>query len=381
MRLLVAIGCCLLACAPAAERSGGDESRPHASAVPLRHAEHFRLSRVGDATVLEIRPDGEVGASWRYVLQPGAESGPDTIRVPVGRVACVSTTHVALFNALDRRDVVAAMSWLPNLYDPQLRAAAAAGSIRELSRDGDIDLETLIDLDPDAVVTYLTADPEYGDFGKMRALGLPVVPNAEFREPTPLGQAEWIRFAGALLDMDRQASRYFDSVEARYLTLRDRVAAYADSVGRPTVFVGLDWKGTWSVPRGDAFAARFIADAGGAYLWADEPGAGHLALDFEAVFQTAAEADYWLHPGAARSREQMVSEDDRLRHFRAWSAQRVFNNDARVGPGGGNDYWESAVVRPDRVLEDLVRILHPERNPWCDPAIWGMSPARLRPHH
>jgi iron complex transport system substrate-binding protein len=27
---------------------------------------------------------------------------------------------------------------------------------------------------------------------------------------------------------------------------------------------------------------------------------------------------------------------------------------------GGSDFWESAVVRPDVVLRDLITILHPE---------------------
>jgi len=32
-------------------------------------------------------------------------------------------------------------------------------------------------------------------------------------------------------------------------------------------------------------------------------------------------------------------------------------------PQGGNDYWESAVVRPDLLLKDLVSIIHPELLP------------------
>jgi iron complex transport system substrate-binding protein len=31
-----------------------------------------------------------------------------------------------------------------------------------------------------------------------------------------------------------------------------------------------------------------------------------------------------------------------------------------MSPGGGSDYFESAVLNPDRVLVDLVKIFHPE---------------------
>ena len=38
----------------------------------------------------------------------------------------------------------------------------------------------------------------------------------------------------------------------------------------------------------------------------------------------------------------------------------VYNCDRRINPSGGNDFWESGVVRPDLVLRDLVKIFHPE---------------------
>lgn len=39
---------------------------------------------------------------------------------------------------------------------------------------------------------------------------------------------------------------------------------------------------------------------------------------------------------------------------------QVYNNNLRSTSGGGNDSWESGVVHPDLMLEDLVRIFHPE---------------------
>jgi iron complex transport system substrate-binding protein len=35
----------------------------------------------------------------------------------------------------------------------------------------------------------------------------------------------------------------------------------------------------------------------------------------------------------------------------------VYNNNARRSSAGGSDFWESAIVRPDVVLQDLVRIM------------------------
>ena len=38
--------------------------------------------------------------------------------------------------------------------------------------------------------------------------------------------------------------------------------------------------------------------------------------------------------------------------------RRVWNNNRRQMPAGGSDFWESGVVRPDRVLADLIALLH-----------------------
>ena len=38
----------------------------------------------------------------------------------------------------------------------------------------------------------------------------------------------------------------------------------------------------------------------------------------------------------------------------------VYNNTLRTTPSGGNDFYESAVVNPDLLLRDLVKIFHPE---------------------
>jgi len=42
--------------------------------------------------------------------------------------------------------------------------------------------------------------------------------------------------------------------------------------------------------------ARFIADAGGSYLWSDDAGSGGITLSIEAVYERALRADIWLNP-------------------------------------------------------------------------------------
>jgi len=42
---------------------------------------------------------------------------------------------------------------------------------------------------------------------------------------------------------------------------------------------------------------------------------------------------------------------------------KVYNFNKRLLPSSANDFWESAVARPDLLLSDVIAILHPELLP------------------
>jgi iron complex transport system substrate-binding protein len=110
--------------------------------------------------------------------------------------------------------------------------------------------------------------------------------------------------------------------------------------------------------------ARFLSDAGAAYLWSDDNGSGGITLSVEAVYSRALDADYWLNPALfVRGRSDIEALDPRLASLPAVKRGAVWNNTLRLSPGGGNDYFESAILNPDKVLIDLVKIFHPELLP------------------
>ena len=107
------------------------------------------------------------------------------------------------------------------------------------------------------------------------------------------------------------------------------------------------------------WSRRYLADAGAAYLWADEEAAGNVPLDFEVVFDRAAYAEFWLNPGIWKTQGEAMAEDERYTGFAAMQNNMMFNNNARLNEHGGNDYWESGVISPHLVLADLIRLFHP----------------------
>ena len=108
------------------------------------------------------------------------------------------------------------------------------------------------------------------------------------------------------------------------------------------------------------YTNRFIADAGGAYLWADHPSSQAVPMDLESVYARAVNAEIWINPGAAASLDNLRDFDPRLKNLKVVRSGRVYNNNARMNESGGNDYWESGAVRPDLVLHDLIKVFHPD---------------------
>ena len=58
-----------------------------------------------------------------------------------------------------------------------------------------------------------------------------------------------------------------------------------------------------------------------------------------------------------------ISIEDKPADFNAFKNGRVYNNNRRLSPLGGNDFWETGVVEPHLLLADMIKILHPDRLP------------------
>ncbi len=94
---------------------------------------------------------------------------------------------------------------------------------------------------------------------------------------TPLGKAEWVKLMGALTDKEDLVNRKFGSVVETYRRL---AAIGKAAVIRPSVIIGMPFKGTWYTPAGESYVAQFLRDAGASYHWSDSKGTGSVALAF-----------------------------------------------------------------------------------------------------
>jgi iron complex transport system substrate-binding protein len=335
-------------------------------APALKYARGFSIDSLSGCRLVTIHIPTRAGAApLRYLLVPRGQSVPAkhpparVVGVPVRRVVALSTTHLGYIAAAGRTDRLVGLSNFKTVNTASVRRRIEAGRLKEVGRASNLSIETLLELSPDLILT--TATGSINDLHpKLAEVGLPAVVVIDHLERHPLGRLEWIKFMALLLGTETHARTLFNDTEKRYKQLAAKTTPLDH---RPKVITGTPFQGQWWVARADSFVARYIEDAGGIHLWSDIPGTGSQPMDIETVYERALNCDVWLNPGRWRRAADALAADPRFAAFRALKNGRVFNNNKRLNPWGGNDYWESGIVRPDVVLADLIAILHPNLLP------------------
>ena len=329
-------------------------------------AERFRLNIEDGYTRLTVlnpwQGASSVNQVW-YLVRRGAEipEGIDQksiIYVPIRKIICMSSTHIAMVSALNEAASVTGVSGAGFLYDTALVRRHGEGLIRDVGYEDNLNKEMIVTLAPDLVMAYGVGSESTGYLGKIRELGIKVLLNADYLETDPLGKAEWIKLFGSLYCRETLADSVFDSITREYNLLRDFIRD--NSTGRPEVLLGLPFRDTWFISPGNSYISRMITDAGGSYLWKETNSSASIPMGMENVYLRALKADYWLNPGSANSVNDILAIDTRLENLPCFRNGNIYNNNMRTNGKGANDYWESGTIKPHLLLKDMATILHPE---------------------
>jgi iron complex transport system substrate-binding protein len=279
------------------------------------------------------------------------------IKLPLKKVICLSTTHLAFVDALRKLETIKAISGKKLVNNPVICKNLETGSVIDIGYERSMNYEAIASLKPDLVFAYGVESDISGYISKFKELGIPVVLVGEYLETHPLAKTEWIRFFGEFFEQEQLANSIFDSISADYLQLREKAVHVKF---KPSVIASLPWNGTWYISGNKTYLATLIADAGGNYVWNDLDSRESLPLDFELVIMRSEKADFWINQGAANDLSFITNIDKRLKRLNPYKTGNVFNNNARLNNTGGNDYWESGTMQPQQILKDLIKIFHPE---------------------
>jgi len=269
------------------------------------------------------------------------------------RFVCMSTTHVALLTALDCRKSITAISGAKFVYDSVLSVMIKNGEIADAGYDQQLDLEKMFVLKPNAIFAFGINEKGNSWLQKAENLGIPVVWVADYLESHPLGKLEWIKVFGEFCNKREFANQYFDSVKQNYNVLKMKVNKQSNKM----IISSLPYMGVWYISGKKSYLVQMIHDAGASYIGDNLDSHESIALNIEQVFVKGREADVWINTDMAKTRKEMLQTDERLQYFKAFISRNIYSNIKRMSKEGGNDYWESGITNPDKILNDFIEIL------------------------
>lgn len=335
----------------------------------ITHAKGFKVFKENNITIVKVTsPWPQSNQEFTYALVAkdkmaqitlNANAYDAIIPVPVKKIVVTSTTHIPALEALGVENTLVGFPDTKYISSKKTRALIKSGHIKELGKNEAINTELLIDLSPELVVGF-SINNQNKAYETIQKSKIPVVYNGDWTEHSPLGKAEWIKFFAPFFQKEAVADSLFTKIETEYLNAKE-VAKKFDR--KPTVLSGAMYKDVWYLPAGKSWAAKFIEDANGNYLWSKSEGTGSLSLNLENVLEKGENADFWIGPGQFTAFQEMKDENKIYTKFKAYEHKKIYTYSSVKGETGGLLYYELAPNRPDLVLKDLISILHPEAFP------------------
>ncbi len=278
--------------------------------------------------------------------------GYTKVEVPVERTLVMTMLQLSNFTALGALDVVKGITGTKNLFNEDIHQRVADGRIVKIGMEGNFDTELILAANPEVI---FISPFKRGGYDAIKETGVTLIPHLGYKEPHPLGQAEWIKYVGLFIGKEKEADALFDRIKKRYLALAEKVKK--ETTDCPTVFSGEMHGGNWFAVGGKNHLAQLFRDAGAEYILKDD-NTGGVPIEYEQMYATAANADYWRilnsYPGDF-SYEALKSSEPRNELFKAFKEKHVIYCNMKQTP-----YYESSPVEPDVLLADLVAIFHPE---------------------
>mgnify|MGYP002344171000 CR=1 FL=1 len=317
----------------------------------------FRIEEGKDKKILSIfHPWDSLAAPQIFYLVPDTSNAPlpadvQAIHIPVKRIVCLSASHLSFLDALGQIDKLAGVNNAGYVVSKNFQNLVESGQIKEIGLGDRFKLEQLIGLDPDVVMV----SPQPGQsWEPLINAGLTVIPNGDYLESHPLGRAEWIKCLGVLFGCEEKAIAVFDSIKNEYNSLKKLTEGINN---RPLVLSGNQYGGFWTLPGGQSYEARFLADAGARFFYPENTMRGSFTLDFETVFAKGFDADFWrilVYNKDEYTYDKLLEEDVRYAGFKAFKERKVFICNTFSAP-----LYQKGLLEPQIILADYINIFHP----------------------
>lgn len=345
--------------------------RNTADSMNIKYAKGFKVISSTNYKLVDITdPSGESDMHYKYALvnrgsnKEGIPADYQIIEIPVRSVICMTTLQLSNFIKLNALDKVVGITSTRFLFNEQMNRQLKEDKASKIGIEGEFDNEAILALNPDII---LVSPFKKGGYDAIRNLDIPLISFLGYKESSPLGQAEWIKFIAMLLGIEEQANKQFDDIENKYNKLKALSASVSE---RPTVLSGELHSGNWYVVGGNSYLAQLFRDAGADYFMKNDNESGGFYVDFETVYSQGANTDYWRmvnsHDGTF-TYDALKQSDARYADFKAFKDKKLIYCNLREKP-----FYENTPVEPEVVLADLIKIFHPSLLPEYVPVYYEL---------
>jgi len=341
--------------------------------VEVLDAENFAVEYFNNYKVVTVT-DAFTGADpFTYVLVQCGTPAPDAmdfpedtqyIEVPTGDFIAMSTTQLPHLIDLDLLDNLVGLDSTLFVNSPEVVELIEAGELVEVGSGSSVNVELVLETNPDMVMTF-GFDPASDAHPVLIEAGIFTALNAEWREPTPLARAEWIKYTSLFYNAEAAATEAYDGITSAYEEARELAASMPDDERKTVLWNTFStFSEAWLIPGAETYAGALIQDAGGQIVLGEEAPADNAFLSFEVVYDGALDADIWItNAFGVTTLDGLLAQDERYADFGAVQNATVWNNSLDTNENGGNNYFELGVTNPHLILQDLVAIFYPELLP------------------
>ena len=341
--------------------------------VEVVDAALFTVEYYSNYKVVSVADAFEGASDFNYVLvqcgtpSPAPVDFPDRtqfIEVPTGQLITLSTTQLPALSQLGLLNQLVGVDSGFYISTPEVASLIAKGHVAEVGFGAEVNIELVLELEPQLVMSY-GYNPSTDAHPVLLEAGIFTAFDASWRELSPLGRAEWLKFTALFYNLEEQAKAIYEDIVAQYEAVK-AAAAEVDAEDRPTVLINsfLGYADAWFIPGENTYVGQLIRDAGGDLLLAEVGSATSQALSFELAYEGGFDADVWLlETFGVYSGTDLLALDSRFGDFSAFQSGAIWNNNRDENANGGNNYYEWGVTNPHLVLADLLAIFHPELMP------------------
>lgn len=336
-------------------------------------AQNFNVQYFNHYKVIEVQNAFDTAPLFVYVLvqcgtpMPDANDFPEGtqfIEVPSKKAIVLSTTQLPHFVELGLLDKLAGVDSGFYISTPQVRELISAGDLLEVGFGNSVNVELVLDSEADLVFAY-GFNPDTDAHPKLIEAGVFTAMNAEWREATPLGRAEWLKYTALFYNAEAQANEAYDNISTTYEATKALVSEIPQEERRVVLWNSFSpYSESWIIPGATTYIGQLITDAGGVIAMGEQAPTESASLSLEAVYAEALDVDVWvLGLFGIGTLDDFLAQDARYADFTALQIGNVWNNDLDTNENGGNNYYELGVTSPHLILQDMVAIFYPNLLP------------------